>query len=95
MSDVIDPKIKQIILEQLGVEPDKVTLEASFVDDLNADSLDIVELVMAMEENFDIEIPDKDTEQLKTVGDVQNYLKDKQSISNSNAKKTTLESDAH
>jgi acyl carrier protein len=73
----IQPKIKDIIVEQLGVDPDKVKPEASFIDDLGADSLDIVELVMAMEEEFDIEIPDEDAEKLRTVLDVQNYLESK------------------
>ncbi len=73
----LDDKIKKIIEEQLGVEGDKIKEEASFIDDLGADSLDIVELVMAMEEEYDIEIPDEDAEKLKTVGDVVTYLKDK------------------
>jgi len=73
----MDDKIKKIIEEQLGVEGEKIKEEASFIDDLGADSLDIVELVMAMEEEYDIEIPDEDAEKLKTVGDVVNYLKDK------------------
>lgn len=70
----LSPKIKDIIVEQLGVDPEKVKPEASFIDDLGADSLDIVELVMAMEEEFDLEIPDEDAEKLKTVHDVQDYL---------------------
>ncbi|MBX2986463.1 MAG: acyl carrier protein [Bdellovibrionaceae bacterium] len=70
----LSPKIKDIIVEQLGVDPEKVKPEASFIDDLGADSLDIVELVMAMEEEFDLEIPDEDAEKLKTVNDVQSYL---------------------
>ncbi len=73
----LDDKIKQIIEEQLGIEGDKIKEDASFIDDLGADSLDIVELVMAMEEEYDIEIPDEDAEKLKTVGDVVAYLKDK------------------
>lgn len=73
----VDPKIKKIIEEQLGVESDRVKEEASFIDDLGADSLDIVELVMAMEEEFELEIPDEDAEKLRTVGDVASYLKDK------------------
>ena len=73
----MDDKIKKIIEEQLGVEGEKIKEEASFIEDLGADSLDIVELVMAMEEEYDIEIPDEDAEKLKTVGDVVNYLKDK------------------
>ena len=70
-------KLKDIIVEQLGVDPEKVKLEASFIDDLGADSLDIVELVMAMEEEFDLEIPDDDAEKLRTVGDVYSYLEKK------------------
>jgi len=73
----LSPKIKDIIVEQLGVDPEKVKIEASFIDDLGADSLDIVELVMAMEEEFDIEIPDEDAEKLRTVGDVASYLEKK------------------
>lgn len=70
----VNAKVKDIIVEQLGVDPEKVKAEASFIDDLGADSLDIVELVMAMEEEFDLEIPDEDAEKLKTVNDVQSYL---------------------
>lgn len=73
----IRPKLKEIIVEQLGVDPERVKAEASFIDDLGADSLDIVELVMAMEEEFDLEIPDEDAEKLRTVLDVQNYLEAK------------------
>lgn len=73
----LSPKVKDIIVEQLGVDPEKVKPEASFIDDLGADSLDIVELVMAMEEEFDLEIPDEDAEKLKTVQDVANYLEKK------------------
>ena len=70
-------KMKEIIADQLGVSEDEVTLEASFKEDLDADSLDLFELVMALEEEFDIEIPDADAEKVVTVGDVINYLKDK------------------
>ena len=73
----IEPRIKKIIEEQLGVEGDRIKPEASFIDDLGADSLDIVELVMAMEEEFDIEIPDEDAEKLRTVSDVTKYLASK------------------
>jgi acyl carrier protein len=73
----VEPKIKKIIEEQLGVEGDRVKPEASFIDDLGADSLDIVELVMAMEEEFDLEIPDEDAEKLRTVNDVTKYLQSK------------------
>ncbi|ADL69002.1 acyl carrier protein [Thermoanaerobacterium saccharolyticum] len=68
-------KIRDIIVEQLGVDPEEVTMESSFIDDLGADSLDIVELIMALEEEFDVEIPDEDAEKIKTVGDVVEYLK--------------------
>jgi acyl carrier protein len=67
-------KVKGIIVEQLGVEEAEVTLEASFTDDLGADSLDIVELVMAFEEEFGIEIPDEDAEKISTVRDAVNYI---------------------
>ena len=73
----VEPKIKKIIEEQLGVEGDRIKPEASFIDDLGADSLDIVELVMAMEEEFDLEIPDEDAEKLRTVSDVSKYLSEK------------------
>ena len=66
-------KIKKIIVDQLGVDESEVTLRASFVDDLGADSLDTVELVMALEEEFGIEIPDEDAEKLTTVGEAMNY----------------------
>jgi acyl carrier protein len=73
----LDAKVKNIIVEQLGVDSDRVKAEASFIDDLGADSLDIVELVMAMEEEFDLEIPDEAAEKLRTVGDVTKYLQAK------------------
>ena len=69
-------KVKEIIVEQLGVAETSVTMEASFIDDLGADSLDIVELVMALEEEFVMEIPDADAEKVVTVGDVVDYIKD-------------------
>ena len=69
-------KIKSIIVEQLGVEEDDVKMDASFVDDLGADSLDIVELIMALEEEFDLEIPDEDAEKIRTVGDAVKYIQD-------------------
>ena len=69
-------KIKTTIVEQLGVAEDTVTLEASFIDDLGADSLDIVELIMALEEEFDLEIPDSDAEKIVTVNDVVEYIKE-------------------
>jgi len=70
----VDEKVKQIIVEQLGVDEGEVTQNASFVDDLGADSLDTVELVMAFEEAFDIEIPDEDAEKIKTVKDAVDYI---------------------
>ena len=70
-------KYKNIVVEQLGVEEKHVTMEATFVDDLSADSLDIVELIMAIEEEFEMEIPDTDAEKIVTVGDVVNYIKEK------------------
>ncbi len=73
----VEEKVKNIIVEQLGVDMESVTPEASFIDDLGADSLDIVELVMTMEEEFDLEIPDEDAEKIKTVNDVINYIKAK------------------
>ena len=75
-SEEILEKVKGIIVEQLGVADTAVTMEASFIDDLGADSLDIVELVMAIEEEFDIEIPDSDAEKVVTVSDVVDYIKD-------------------
>ena len=70
----VEEKVKQIIVEQLGVEEGEVTQSASFVDDLGADSLDTVELVMAFEESFNIEIPDEDAEKIKTVKDAVDYI---------------------
>jgi len=70
-------KIKDIVAEKLGVEKEKIIPEASFIDDLGADSLDTVELIMKMEEEFGIEIPDEEAEKLRTVGDVIEYLKTK------------------
>ncbi len=67
-------KIKQLLAEQFGVEEDSVTMDMTFTDDLNADSLDIVELIMAIEEEFDITVNDEDMENVKTVGDVVNYI---------------------
>ena len=68
-------KVKKIIVDQLGVEEDDVVMEASFIDDLGADSLDIVELIMALEEEFDLEIPDSEAEKITTVGDAVEYIK--------------------
>ena len=76
MSEVQD-KIKQIIVDELGVDEAEVTENARFIEDLGADSLDLVELVMRFEEEFDIEIPDEDAEKLRTVADVTKYLETK------------------
>ena len=73
----IEEKVKNIIVDQLGVDPDEVTENAHFIDDLGADSLDTVELVMAFEEEFGIEIKDEDAEKIANVNDVIKYLKDK------------------
>jgi acyl carrier protein len=70
----VEEKVKQIIVDQLGVEPSEVTPAASFVDDLGADSLDRVELIMALEETFGIEIPDSDAEKISTVQDAVDYI---------------------
>ena len=75
-SEEIFEKVKGVIVEQLGVAEGNITMKASFIDDLGADSLDIVELIMALEEEFDIEIPDTDAEKIVTVGDVVDYIKD-------------------
>ena len=71
----LEDRVSEIIVEQLGVTKEEVVAEASFIDDLGADSLDIVELVMAMEEAFDIEIPDEDAETIQTIGDAVSYVK--------------------
>jgi len=75
VKSVVFEKVKEIIVDQLGVDESEVTMEASFIDDLGADSLDIVELIMALEEEFDLEIPDKDAEKIVTVGDAVEYIK--------------------
>jgi acyl carrier protein len=72
-----EERVKELIVDQLGVDPAKVTPEASFIDDLGADSLDTVELIMAFEEEFNIEIPDEEAEKLTTVGSALEYLKKK------------------
>lgn len=74
--EILD-RVKEIIVDQLGVDEEEVTPQASFVDDLGADSLDIVELIMAFEEEFDLEIPDEDAEKISTVGDAVNYIKER------------------
>ncbi len=74
--DAIFEKVKDIIVSQLGVYEEQVTLEARFIDDLGADSLDIVELIMALEEEFDLEIPDEDAEGIRTVEDAVEYIKE-------------------
>lgn len=74
----VEDRVKEIIVEQLGVDANEVTPQASFIDDLGADSLDTVELVMAFEEEFGMEIPDEEAEKLQTVGDALNYLREKQ-----------------
>lgn len=76
-SMALEERVVSIIIEQLGVSKDEIQQEASFIDDLGADSLDIVELVMAMEEAFDVEIPDEDAEKMQTIGDAVTYLKEK------------------
>ena len=72
---MIFEKVQEKVAEQLGVDAEEVTLESSFIDDLGADSLDIVELLMALEEEFDIEIPDEDAEKISTVGNVVEYIR--------------------
>jgi acyl carrier protein len=67
-------RVQSIVAERLGVEEDKVTMEAEFIGDLNADSLDLVEVIMAMEQEFDLEIKDEDAENIRTVGDAVNYI---------------------
>ncbi len=70
-------KVKSIIVEQLGVDEEEVKMESSFIDDLGADSLDIVELIMALEEEFDLEIPDEDAEKIRTVGEAVKYIQER------------------
>ena len=72
----IDQRVKDIVVEQLGVKPEQVTPQAKFIEDLGADSLDTVELVMALEEEFGIEVPDEQAEKLQSVGDVIKYIED-------------------
>ena len=76
--DAILEKVKEVIVDQLGVEEESIKTDTSFIDDLGADSLDIVELIMSLEEEFDIQIPDNDAEKISTVGDVVEYIKNNQ-----------------
>lgn len=76
----VQSKLKEIVIDRLNAEEDQIKPEASFVEDLGADSLDIVELIMGIEEEFDIEIPDEDAEKLTTVGEAEQYVKSKLSI---------------
>ena len=76
MNKMVFEKVKSILIDQLDVEEEKVTPEASITDDLGADSLDIVDLVMSLEEEFDLEIPDDQVENIKTVGDIVKYIED-------------------
>ena len=78
MAKPVEERVKEIICEQLGVEEEEVTTNAKFIEDLGADSLDTVELVMAFEEEFDLEIPDEEAEKIVTVGDAIQYIKENQ-----------------
>ncbi len=74
--DKIFDTVRDVIAEQLSIETDKIEMDSTFIDDLGADSLDVVELIMSLEEEFDMEIPDEEAEKIVTVGDVVNYIKD-------------------
>ena len=76
MAEIVETRVKEIVCEQLGVNSKEVTAQASFIDDLGADSLDIVELVMALEEEYEIEISDEDAEKIKTVQDIVTYIEE-------------------
>jgi acyl carrier protein len=76
LSMALEERVTDLIVEQLGVSKEEAVIKASFIDDLGADSLDIVELVMSLEEEFDIEIPDEDAEKIQTIGDAITYLKE-------------------
>lgn len=77
LSEELQKRLKNIVADRLGVDESLITPEASFVDDLNADSLDLVELIMTLEEEFKIEIPDEDAEKLQTIGDAMDYLEER------------------
>lgn len=77
MENEVFERVKKIVINQLGVQEGQVTMEASFVDDLGTDSLDTVELIMALEDEFEIEIPDEDAEKIRSVGDTVRYIKEK------------------
>lgn len=77
--EMVENKVREIVAEQLGIGTDEISRESSFLDDLGADSLDIVELLMALEEEFSLEIPDEDAEKMHTVGDVVSYLNNRSS----------------
>lgn len=79
----LEEKVKEIIVDQLGVDAEEVSVEASFIEDLGADSLDTVELVMALEEEFNMEIPDEEAEKIKTVGDAIDYIKSHANVAQS------------
>ncbi len=74
MSDSLEQQVRNIVAEQLGVDPSEVRPDASILDDLGADSLDVVEMVMSLEEAFDIEVPDEDVEEMRTVSDIERYV---------------------
>lgn len=81
--DTVEDRVKKVVVEQLDIKPEEATMEASFVDDLGADSLDTVELVMALEEEFDIEIPDEEAEKIRTIQQAVDYIKKRQEESES------------